>query len=44
MIPLNDIARKPPHAPLINVVIIAVNIFVFVLEMLFSAPFIIRWS
>jgi membrane associated rhomboid family serine protease len=44
MIPLDDIDRKPLHAPMITGVIIAVNVFVFVLEALYGAPFVIRWS
>ena len=44
MIPLEDIDRKPLHAPVITSVIIAINVFVFVLEMIYGAPFIIRFS
>jgi membrane associated rhomboid family serine protease len=44
MIPLSDIDRKPQRAPVITGVIIAVNVFVFVLEALYGAPFVIRWS
>ena len=44
MIPREDIDRKPLHAPVITSVIIAINVFVFVLEMIYGAPFIIRFS
>jgi membrane associated rhomboid family serine protease len=44
MIPLNDIDRKPLRTPVITGVIIAINVFVFVLEILFGTSFIIRWS
>jgi len=44
MIPLGDIDRRPVRAPVITGAIIALNLYVFVLELLFGAPFIFRWS
>jgi len=44
MIPLNDIDRKPSGFPVITALIIVVNIFVFLLEVLKSEAFIMRWS
>jgi len=44
MIPLGDIDRKPVRAPVVTGAIIAINLYAFVLEFLFGAPFIFRWS
>lgn len=44
MIPLGDIDRKPVRAPAVTVAIIAINLSVFVLEILFGSSFIVRWS
>jgi len=44
MIPLGDIDRRPVRAPVITGAIIALNLYVFVLEFLFGSAFIVRWS
>jgi len=43
-IPLRDISRQPAHRPAITVSIIAINVFVFVLELLGGDPFVQQWS
>ena len=43
-IPLRDISRRPAHRPVITVSIIAVNVIVFVLELIGGEPFVERWS
>ena len=43
-IPLGDISRRPAHRPVITVSIIAINVFVFVLELLGGDPFVQQWS
>ncbi len=44
MIPLGDASRRPLRFPLATVVVIAVNIFVFLLELAGGDAFINRWS
>jgi len=44
MIPLGDATRRPRRVPIVTVVIIAVNGFVFLLELLSGDDFILRWS
>ena len=43
-IPLRDISRRPAHRPVITVLIIAINAFVFVLELAGGNAFIQQWS
>jgi membrane associated rhomboid family serine protease len=43
-IPLRDISRRPTHRPVITVAIIAINVFVFVLELAGGEAFILQWS
>ncbi len=43
-IPLRDISRRPVHRPVITVLIIAINAFVFVLELLGGDAFVLQWS
>lgn len=43
-IPLRDISRRPAHRPVITVAIIAINVFVFVLELAGGPAFIQQWS
>ena len=43
-IPLRDISRRPTHRPVITVAIIAINIFVFVLELAGGDAFVLQWS
>ena len=44
MIPLGDASRRPLRFPLATVVVIAVNFFVFMLELVGGDTFINRWS
>ena len=44
MIPLGDSTRRPIHLPVITLTIIAVNAFVFILELLGGEAFINRWA
>jgi membrane associated rhomboid family serine protease len=44
MIPLGDGTRRPINFPFTTLAIIAVNVFVFVLELVGGDPFINRWS
>ena len=43
-IPLGDVTRRPRQVPLMTILIIAVNGFVFVLELMGGDPFVLRWS
>lgn len=43
-IPLRDISRRPAHRPVVTILIIAVNSFVFILELLGGTAFIEQWS
>ena len=44
MIPLGDASRRPLHFPLATVLVIAVNFFIFMLELAGGDAFINRWS
>ena len=44
LIPLSDASRRPVHMPVMTVLIIAVNVFVFVLELVNGDPFVAKWS
>ncbi len=44
MIPLGDATRRPKNFPIVTVAIIAVNVVVFVLELLEGDAFILRWA
>jgi membrane associated rhomboid family serine protease len=44
MIPLSDIDRRPSRFPLITTLIIGVNTYVFLLELMYGDPFVNRWS
>jgi membrane associated rhomboid family serine protease len=44
MIPLGDASRRPLHFPLVTMLIIVANAFVFVLELIGGDAFITRWS
>ncbi len=44
LIPLSDASRRPAHAPVVTISIIAVNVVVFVLELLGGDAFVGRWS
>jgi len=43
-IPLRDISRRPAHRPVITVAIIAINVFVFILELAGGDAFVLQWS
>ncbi len=43
-IPLRDISRRPSHRPVITVLIIVINAFVFLLELARGEPFVRQWS
>ena len=43
-IPLRDISRRPAHRPVITIAIIAVNAFVFILELLGGNAFVQQWA
>jgi membrane associated rhomboid family serine protease len=44
VIPLSDAWRRPTHFPIVTLLIIAVNVFVFVLELIGGQPFVLKWS
>ena len=44
LIPLNDASRRPLNMPVITTLIILVNAFVFVLELLNGENFVLKWS
>ena len=44
MIPLSDIDRRPSRFPLITILIIVANTFIFMLELLNGPAFVVRWS
>ena len=43
-IPLRDISRRPVHRPVVTVLIIAINVVVFLLELVGGEPFVQQWS
>ena len=44
MIPLGDASRRPAHIPVVTALIILVNAFVFVLELMRGEAFVMQWS
>jgi membrane associated rhomboid family serine protease len=44
MIPLGDASRRPAHIPVVTALIILVNVFVFVLELMRGETFVLQWS
>ena len=44
MIPLGDASRRPARVPLVTALIIFVNAFVFVLELMRGETFVMQWS
>src|SRR5215471_9342601 len=44
LIPLSDASRRPVNMPVVTVLIILVNVFVFVLELMNGEAFVIKWS
>jgi len=44
MIPLGDASRRPARVPLVTALIILINAFVFVLELMRGDTFVMQWS
>src|SRR5580698_3425349 len=44
LIPLGDVSRRPRRVPLVTILIILVNVFVFVRELMGGEAFVTRWS
>jgi len=44
LIPLGDVSRRPTRIPVVTILIILVNAFVFVLELTGGEAFVTRWS
>src|SRR5579871_1912136 len=44
MLPLEDESRRPSRVPIVTIAIIAVNAFVFMLELVGGDQFVTRWS
>src|SRR5262249_39635609 len=44
LIPLSDASRRPVNMPVVTILIILVNVFVFVLELVHGETFVVRWS
>lgn len=43
-IPLTDASRRPVHFPIMTVLIIVTNVFVFFLELAGGQPFVMKWA
>jgi len=44
LIPLSDASRRPTHFPVVTLSIVAINVFVFVLEIMNGDPFVLKWA
>src|SRR5580693_4323474 len=44
LIPLGDVSRRPRRVPLVTILIILVNVFVFVRELMGGEAFVTQWS
>jgi membrane associated rhomboid family serine protease len=44
MVPLGDASRRPARVPVVTALIIIVNVFVFVLELMRGETFVMQWS
>ena len=44
LIPLSDASRRPVRLPVVTAIIIVVNVFVFLLELMRGDAFVIQWS
>src|SRR5437870_9370357 len=44
IVPLGDVSRRPVRVPLVTALIILVNAFVFVLELMRGETFVMQWS
>lgn len=44
VIPLSDASRRPRHFPFVTMLIIVINVFVFIRELVGGEAFVLRWS
>src|SRR5215470_15469577 len=44
VIPLTDASRRPTHFPFVTLLIIVINVFVFIRELLGGEPFVMKWA
>jgi len=44
VIPLTDASRRPTHFPFVTLLIIVINVFVFVRELLGGEAFVLKWA
>jgi membrane associated rhomboid family serine protease len=44
VIPLSDASRRPTRFPIVTTLIIVINVFVFVLELLGGDQFVLNWA
>jgi len=44
IVPLTDVSRRPTSFPIVSLTIIAINIVVFILELVNGDPFVEKWS
>ncbi|MGD0262024.1 MAG: rhomboid family intramembrane serine protease [Verrucomicrobiota bacterium] len=44
VIPLSDASRRPAHFPLVTVLVIVINAFVFIRELMGGEQFVTRWA
>jgi membrane associated rhomboid family serine protease len=44
VIPLSDASRRPTRFPVVTLLIISLNVFVFVLELIGGEPFVLKWA
>ena len=44
VIPLSDASRRPTRFPIVTLLIILLNVFVFVLELIGGEPFVLKWA
>lgn len=44
MIPLTDVSRRPTNFPIVTLSIIAINVVVFLIELVNGDAFVLRWS
>jgi membrane associated rhomboid family serine protease len=44
LVPLSDASRRPAHFPFVTLAIIAVNVYVFTLELMRGDTFVLQWA
>ena len=44
VIPLSDASRRPTRFPFVTLLIISLNVFLFVLELIGGEPFVLKWA